>query len=217
VTQKLQNSHSRAGGNPGILYCRALAPLLRRCDPTARPDGTGKEFTKLDFKSLAEIKSSGFVGFKKISDLFDDVTIVPDERGIYFVLYLDGKPLRFLGKGVGGFFKGKNPNVSLQCLESNWVEGSIVIYIGQAGGLKAGKWSNQTLQKRIKKYMKFGQGYNIGHYGGRLIWQLRNYKDLVLCWKALPGKIQNPKKVEAQLISEFKGIYGRRPFANLQD
>jgi len=171
----------------------------------------------LRFDSLAEIKSDGFVGFIKISDLFDDVTIVPDERGVYFILYLDSNPPQFSERGVGGFFKGKNPNVPLQYLESNWVEGSIVIYIGQAGGIKAGNWSNQTLQTRIKKYMKFGQGYNIGHYGGRLIWQLGNYKDLVLCWKALQGKIEDPKEVESKLISDFKGIYGKRPFANLQD
>ena len=171
----------------------------------------------MEFNSIDDIKSAGFVGFVSVSDLFLDTSAIPNERGNYLVLYLDGNPPNFLINGAGGFFKGKNPNVPFDELESNWIKDAIVIYIGQAGGIRANKWSTQTLRKRINKYMKFGQGRNKGHYGGRLIWQLENYKNLVLCWKEWPNKIHDPKMIESKLISEFKTIYGKRPFANLQD
>jgi hypothetical protein len=171
----------------------------------------------MKYGTIDDIMSEGFVGFKKVSDLFVKPPSAPNERGVYLVLYLGGDSPAFAVPGVGGYFKGKDPNVSLSDLESNWVQGSIVIYIGQAGGIRNGKWSDQTLQKRIKKYIKFGQGKNSAHYGGRLIWQMADYKDLVVCWKPLVGKITDPKELESTLISEFKAEYEKRPFANLQD
>ena len=71
-----------------------------------------------------------------------------------------------------------------------------------------------SLKKRISQYIKFGHGANVGHYGGRFIWQLADSKDLIVCWK--PSLI-NPRTEESALIQEFIGYYGERPFANLQD
>ena len=170
----------------------------------------------MDYKTIESLKEYGFEGFKKISDLFKDTSLIPFERGIYFVLYLSKGYPEFLSKGVGGYFKAKDPNVSEQIIRNNWVKNTIVVYIGQAGGIRAGKWSNQTINKRISDYMKFGKGNNIGHYGGRYIWQLKDYKETTICWKSLPNKTIDPKSAESQLISNFKNIYDKRPFANLQ-
>lgn len=156
------------------------------------------------FNSIDTIKEMNFFGFKKIEDLFQNPFNIPNERGVYMVLYLINKKPKFVEKGVGGFFKGKNPNQSIEELNNNWVENSIVIYIGQAGGIRNGKWSNATLSKRICTYLEFGQGKDIGHYGGRLIWQIQNYQELVLCWKTLPNKNKDPKEYEKELINEFK-------------
>lgn len=171
----------------------------------------------MNFKTINEIKAEGFHGFKKISDLFKDTSVVPKERGNYFVLYLDDNKPNFLTRGVGCFYKGKDPNVLIEELEYNWVDDTIVINIGQAGGIRNNKWSNETLNDRIKKYIRFGKGHNSGHSGGKYIWQIKNYNDLVICWKEWPDKICDPKRVESELIAEFKSIYGKRPFANLQD
>jgi len=171
----------------------------------------------MTFNSSKALKAEGFSGFKKVGDLFLNSSSIPNERGNYLVLYLGGKRPEFIAKGVGGLFKGKNPNVSISELESSWVDETIVIYVGQAGGIRAGKWSNSTLNDRISTYMKFGKGRNIGHFGGRYIWQIKNHRDLVLCWKPWPNKSKDPKQVEGEWIQEFKNIYGKRPFANLQD
>ena len=171
----------------------------------------------MKFNSIDELKSNGFLGFARLAELFLSCSCVPTERGNYLVLYLGDSCPEFVSEGVGGFFKGKNPNFPIQELESNWVDKTIVLNIAQAGGIRGGIWSCQTLNDRISTYMKFGQGRNIGHKGGRYIWQIRNYKDLVLCWRSLPNRIQDPKMVERDLIKGFKKIYGKRPFANLHD
>jgi hypothetical protein len=165
----------------------------------------------MNFNNLEEIKSHGFQGFQKISDLQSNPSPLPNQMGVYFVLRLETTPPSFLEKGCGGFFKGKDPNVSLLELKDNWVDGAMVVYIGKAGSLSG----DATLKSRLKQYLSFGQGKNIGHYGGRLIWQLKDSKDLVLCWKSL--STEEPRDVENDLIREFRQLYGKRPFANLTD
>ncbi len=165
----------------------------------------------LTFKNVDELKQEGFIGFKKMADLFNDSSSIPKTRGVYMVLRTSTESPKFLKTGSGGHFKGKDPNVSISILNSNWVEDTIVVYIGKAGS----EGSSATLHSRLNQYFKFGQGKNIGHYGGRLIWQLGDSKDLIVCWKALPK--DDPRNVESGLIRDFVSIYSARPFANLAD
>lgn len=163
----------------------------------------------MEFKNIEEIKSAGFKGFMKISELFNDTKVIPKTKGVYMVLNLDVKVVDFLEVGTGGFFKQKNPNVEIETLKQNWIEDSIVVYIGKAGGGD----SKATLQTRLKQYLDFGKGKNIGHWGGRYIWQLKNAQNLVICWKELPN--EDPRSIEVKLIENFKSIFKNRPFANL--
>lgn len=164
----------------------------------------------MDFKDIEQIKKAGFTGFKTMKDLFADSSSIPKIKGVYLVLNLSQKGV-FLTVGTGGRFKGKNPNVSLSELNENWVEDTIVVYIGKAGS-ETGK---ATLNSRLKQYLGFGQGKNYGHWGGRLIWQLKNSANLVVCWKTLPTA--DPRTVEAELIQDFVSKFFKRPFANLKD
>lgn len=172
--------------------------------------------------NLKIYQEAGFEGFKTIRELMDDINAVPKDKGIYLILQDSKSMPNFIKQGTGGFFKEKNPNVPIQDLEKNWIKDEPVLYIGKAGGKtqkKDGTVSNSkaTLQSRIEQYMRFGQGEPIGHWGGRLIWQLADAKDLIVCWKVL-GKDEEPREVEKNMIQEFKkGHGGKRPFANLQD
>ena len=164
----------------------------------------------MDFKDIGEIKKAGFKGFIRIRELFVDSSVIPRIKGIYLVLNLT-KNRDFLIVGTGGHFKGKNPNVSISELNSNWVDHTIVVYIGKAGS----DGNRATLQSRLRQYFGFGQGKNVGHWGGRLIWQLKNSADLIVCWKELPTG--NPRTAEAELIQDFVSKFSKRPFANLAD
>ena len=91
------------------------------------------------------------------------------------------------------------------------MENTDIVYIGKAGGMT----SKVTLQSRLIQYLKFGMGKNIGHWGGRYIWQLANTDELVICWKPTD---EEPRKVETEMIAQFKAEHqGQRPFANLTD
>ena len=166
--------------------------------------------------TLDDIKANGFKGFIEITDLRRDNKIIPADRGVYLILKTD-RPHKFLRSGTGGHFKKKNPNVDIGILNDNWVDNSIVIYIGQAGGVRNGKWSDSNLRERLKKYFDFGLGKPVGHWGGRLIWQIENSDKLIVCWKELPDKVKDPCKEESKLIEKFKTTFGKRPFANLRD
>jgi len=165
----------------------------------------------MDFNNIDDIKKAGFTGFKKMSELFIDSSSVPKSKGVYLVLNPNFKKAEYLQIGTGGHFKGKNPNVTLDELKSNWVDNSLVVYIGKAGS----ETSSATLNSRLKQYFGFGQGKNIGHWGGRLIWQLKNSADLIVCWKSLPSN--DPRTFENQLIKKFVTEFSKRPFANLAD
>lgn len=164
-----------------------------------------------NFFNLESIKEAGFEGFKTVQSLFEDRKEIPKQRGVYLVLRLQDLPGKYLELGTGGFFKGKDPNVSIVDLESNWVYGGKVLYIGKAGSLDG----KATLYTRLTQYLKFGMGRNIGHWGGRLIWQLGDVADLIICWKPLPN--DDPRMVEKALIKSFTSQFGKRPFANLVD
>ena len=165
----------------------------------------------MNFNNIDDINKAGFVGFKTMQELFADSSQLPSIKGVYLVLNLDTKTPSYLQVGTGGHFKGKNPNVTIQELKNNWVDKTIVVYIGKAGS----DTSSATLKSRLKQYFGFGQGKNIGHWGGRLIWQLATSNNLVVCWKILPN--QDPRIFEGKLIKDFVTQYGNRPFANLAD
>lgn len=163
----------------------------------------------MDFNNIDEIKKAGFVGFKKMDELFLNNSSIPKIKGVYMILNSNYKKAEYLQIGTGGHFKGKNPNISVEELKSNWVDNSLVVYIGKAGS----ETSSATLNSRLKQYLHFGQGKNIGHWGGRLIWQLKNSADLIVCWKPLPN--DDPRTYESLLIKKFVTEFSKRPFANL--
>lgn len=157
------------------------------------------------------LKTNGFCGFKTIRELKNDISVVPKYRGVYVVLLPKMNEKSFLDEGTGGYFKDKDPNVSIGELEQNWIENSCILYIGKAGGAN----SNATLQSRLKQYMDFGSGKPVGHWGGRYIWQLKNADDLIVCWNMTD---REPSEVESEMIENFKKQHGgKRPFANLRD
>jgi hypothetical protein len=161
------------------------------------------------FRTIEDIKQQGFQGFVKMEELMRDQSKIPDRSGVYMVLYLSEALPVFINPGTGGFFKGDNPNVSSEVLIRNWVKDTKVVYIGKAGGFG----SKATLKKRLSQYLRFGQGGDVGHYGGRLIWQIKDSRNLVICWKSLLSA--EPRFTEAILIKEFVSQYCKLPFANL--
>ena len=109
----------------------------------------------MKFNTIDDLKAAGFEGFIPVAQLQTDSTAIPRTAGVYMVVYTGENIPEFLSRGTGGFFKGKDPNVSITELETNWVENTCVVYIGKAGKLKNCK---ATIQSRLKQYLDFGAG-----------------------------------------------------------
>ncbi|MVZ62159.1 hypothetical protein GQF63_09015 [Sphingobacterium humi] len=160
---------------------------------------------------IPQLKTLGFKGFETIEDIRrTNYVMLPKKRGIYIILYPADLP-KYLSVGTGGAFKGRDPNVSIEELERNWVNNTPIIYIGKAGG----ESSSASIHSRLKQYFRFGEGKPVGHWGGRYIWQLDNADTMIVCWLELPDAI--PAQIETALIKEFSAHYDQRPFANLKD
>ena len=154
-------------------------------------------------KEIENYRKDGFTGFVPVSKLRGAASLLPDSGGVYIVVRDSDNSPEFLATGTGGFFKGKNPNVGLEELESNYVAGSKVVYIGKATSLK----------KRVGQLLRFGAGSAVGHWGGRYLWQLADSDNLLIAWKTTPTA--DPRAEEIKMLEEFVSLHGRLPFANL--
>lgn len=163
----------------------------------------------IDWASLASLEDYGFEGFVPIRELRFAREKIPGVRGVYVLLRVRHDEPRFVAAGTGGHFKGKDPNVAEPVLLASWVADVQVVYIGKAGD--PGK--RATLRSRLSQYLRFGAGGDVGHWGGRYVWQLADAEDLLVGWKPLPDG--EPSQVESELINQFRLVHGRRPFANL--
>lgn len=148
-----------------------------------------------------QLTQDGFVGWVTF-DQFRNADPCPDVGGVYVVVRADNSDPQFLDRSCGGWFKDRDPTVRLDDLKANWVPDAEVVYIGKAN----------SIRRRLREFAKFGAGQKIGHWGGRLIWQLRESGSLLVAWKPTP--VLDPLAHEAQLIAAFRADYGKPPFAN---
>ena len=150
--------------------------------------------TSWDRKGLA---AAGFEGFAPLVGLaMKDVT---PEKGIYVVLrpnpdaphmLLEHSPL---------------DRYSLEDLESRWIQGAPIVYIGKAGS----PTSKGGLKSRLRPFSRKARN----HSGGRSIWQLDDADQLLVCWIKTPGV--DPRQVEEDYLDEFARAYLAPPFANI--
>jgi len=148
----------------------------------------------------AALKADGFVGWLTFAEARASRAI-PATGGVYVVTLSSCAPVAFLPQNPGGRFKGRDPTVPASALAANWTDAEVV-YIGKA----------DQLRRRICQFADFGAGKPVGHWGGRLIWQLAEPDQLRIAWKETPDRV--PVEVEAEMLALFRREYGKSPFAN---
>jgi hypothetical protein len=146
------------------------------------------------------LEKAGFTGWLPFAAI--RTSACPTSGGVYVVIHNTESPVAFAKRSCGGRFKGKDPTVTLDALAANWVDGAEVVYIGKA----------DQLRRRLTQYADFGAGKPVGHWGGRLIWQLTSTDRMLVGWKETPGRV--PVEVKAELIASFRQTYGKPPFTN---
>jgi hypothetical protein len=152
------------------------------------------------------LTAAGFAGWQTWAELrSNDYRQVPHAPAVY-VVYRDTDDLPdFLDANPGGRFKAKDPTVTRGELISNWVSGAHVVYIGKA----------DLADRRLKQFARFGAGEPVGHWGGRLIWQLADSGALRVAWHTITWA-EDARAYEKRLLALFATHNrGQRPFANL--
>jgi len=161
----------------------------------------------LDF-TAKELADAGFQGFSTIAELrCNECCHVPEESGIYVVIMPETTAVSFLEVSPGGHFKRRDPTVDRHELEQRRIPDAPVVYIGRAS-----KTKKTNLRRRLREFLAFGQGRPVGHWGGRLTWQIAGHDKLLVAWR----QCCDFRKAEADLLDDFESRFERLPFANLR-
>jgi hypothetical protein len=129
-----------------------------------------------------DLKAAGFASWLTWPDLrAADFAPIPCKPGAYVVFRASDAEPEFVHPSPGGWFKGKDPSVSVERLQQEWVPGAHVVYIGKADFRKRRR-DVEALRKRLGEFGRFGAGEPVAHLGGRLIWQLADVDDLLVAW-----------------------------------
>ena len=72
--------------------------------------------------------------------------------------------------------------------------------------------TKRPLKKRIAELVQFSRGRNVGHWGGRYLWQVECSCHFQVAWLVK----QNPARAEREMLDEFKHHFHHLPFANLR-
>lgn len=153
---------------------------------------------------LKKYREAGFTGFIPVSELRKSLDKVPAVGGTYLVIRDKETAPEFLEVGTGGHFKDKNPNVKIEKLSAKVVDGSKIMYIGKG----------DNLYERLEQLLKFGAGENVGHWGGRYLWQLKDAEEFLIAWRESDGI--TPRNDEKRLFKDYESVHGKLPFANLK-
>jgi hypothetical protein len=151
-----------------------------------------------------------FVGWVPFAAL--PTASVPTDPGVYVIIRPSDEPPSFLDVSPAGHYKGKDPTVPVPELQQLWVPDTRIVYMGKANHGSRGK---RGLRQRLDEYRRFGAGEPAAHSGGRRIWQLADYKDLLVGWRVTDDS--DAARIETEMIAQFRAHHGLRPFANMRN
>lgn len=196
--QPINWSHQR-----GAFISRGTLRIVAEFERVNSPEVVPPSWTEEGLRTV------GFEGFTPFDSL--PYVDVPTGPGVYAILRRPepGVP-EFLPVSSAGWFKGKDPTVPVDRVTGNWVPGPDVVYIGKADGGAGGR---RGLRKRLDEFRRHGAGEHVGHWGGRMIWQLANRESLLVCWLPCEGSAE---AIESRLLSAFEETFHSLPFANLK-
>ena len=129
---------------------------------------------------------------------------VPETHGIYKIILPAEMELRFVERIEG---HPAADTYDVETLTDKYKQSgySKLLYVGKAGGRRG-------LRQRIRQYLLYGFGGGNDHRGGRAIFQIEGFRELVCEWE----EIEDCKAAEHRLLEAFNAKYSVYPVANWQ-
>jgi len=160
--------------------------------------------------SIESLEREGFSGFLTVGQLHRSGCLeVPDAPGVYVVLRRERAPHPFLRRSTAPVWRRRDPTVPIPTLEARWHADATLLYVAGAPGPGV----RSRLRQRIKRMLRFGHGSVVGHWGGRLLWQLGEAGRLVVAWRACETG-EEAEALTTELLRRFESHHGGPPFAN---
>ncbi|MBX3195461.1 MAG: hypothetical protein KF727_10270 [Microbacteriaceae bacterium] len=156
--------------------------------------------------SIDGLRDYGFVGFVPFRTWDRSMVGAQDAEGVYAIVRSANPPSFLEDDGS----KPRSRSWSRSEVAARWVPRAEILYFG-----KAPLRTNLTdgVAKRLDEFHSHGYRTGKSHYGGRLLWQLKDAADLLVAWKLVP--VGTAGLVESGLILGFVDEFGMPPFANV--
>ena len=152
-------------------------------------------------------RSAGFTGFLTVGECMKSGLPSGDPSnscGVYILCAPEGFEPEFIPPSEARAAGNVSFPWPVDRLTEKWVKDAEVLYIGKS----------TQLRRRLRQLIRHAQGRTVNHTGGEIVWQLRGFERLIICWR----KAERPRKLEHSLIQAFKSSQeGQLPFANRQD
>jgi len=144
-----------------------------------------------------------------VEQLHDNYDLIPTCNGVYYIEIPDKFIVEILDTTTAPqVYKNKTTLKDKTELINKFKNGNKkLIYIGKA------ECSN-GLRKRISDLIKWGYNESVkfreDHYGGRVIWQIKDNKCLLIYW----SEDENAQEKEHRELIDYKEKYGVYPLGN---
>lgn len=157
--------------------------------------------------SAADARAAGFTGFRSVGKCIEcglPSGNPPSTSGVYILCTPEDFEPDFIPPDEARAAGNVHFPWKSERLAAKWVESAEVLYIGKS----------TELRRRLRQLIRHAQGRTVTHTGGEIVWQLRGFQNLLICWRPC----HEPREYESSLLQAFRRSQkGKLPFANRQD
>ena len=157
--------------------------------------------------SAANARAAGFTGFLTVGECMKSgfpTGRPPSLSGVYILCAPTGFEPDFIPPDEALAAGNVHFPWTAERLARKWVESAEVLYIGKS----------TEFRRRLRQLVRHAQGRTVTHTGGEIVWQLRGFQHLLICWRPC----HEPREFESSLLQAFRRSQeGKLPFANRQD
>jgi hypothetical protein len=153
----------------------------------------------------ADLQAAGFAGWRAWAALVEEgFASVPDVPACLLFHRPSSADPVFVDDPAKLPFHAHHAAIPRDVLAANWVPGAHTLYITRA----------EAAAQRLTHMARFATGELPAHWGGRLLWQLADFTELLVAWHPITWD-EPAAHYERRLLAQFARTHdGRRPYAN---